>query len=171
MTQLTGLEELSLAFCKRLTNRGWFSLSSMTKLTSLDLQGCGRKERMGCWTLAALQHMPYLYKLNMASSCWCPQALLPLAHVSSITQLNLSGGGWWTAADLSAVLSMQRMRDLHLGRCRILDDSCLARMAVLSRLERLSVKECTGVSCRGVERLYSACTRLVTIASDVAWIP
>ena len=142
----------------------------MTKLTSLDLRGCGRKERMGCWTLAALQHMPHLFKLNMASSFWCPQALLPLAQVSSITQLNLSSGSWWTAADLSAVSSMQRMRDLHLERCHILDDAWLARMSVLSRLERLDVKGCMSVSRQGIERLYSDCTRLMKVESEIVYI-
>ena len=191
LTSMTALQDVNLDFAGGLSNDHIFSLSALVNLTSLSMQSCGTsRSPIGCFTLAALQHMPKLAALNLNQGRFTPLALLPLGY---LTRLELAECGRLCTADVLVVSSLRRLRQLNLACCSVLTDvslecrlpSTLQRLTALTlcrnkaltdavvpylcdltSLQSLDVSDCPGISEAAVDELYTALPQLQDIASN-----
>ena len=194
LTTMTALQTVNLDFALGLSNDNIFALSALINLTSLSMQSCGtHRSPIGCFTLAALQHMPNLAALNLNKGNFSPLALLPLGYLTHLTRLELAECGRLCTADVLIVSSLQRLRHLNLACCRVLTDVSLERalpstlqhltsltlsrnkaltdavvphLCDLTTLQSLDVSDCTGICEAAVDELYIALPRLQFVASN-----
>ena len=194
LTTMTALQNVNLDFAWGLSNDNIFALSALVNLNSLSMQSCGtRRTPIGCFTLAALQHMPNLAALNLNKGHFTPLALLPLGYLTHLTRLELAECGRLCTADVLVVSSLQRLRHLNLACCRVLTDVSMERalpstlqhltaltlcsnpaltdavvphLCHLTSLRSLDVSDCTGISEAAVDELYIALPRLQVVASN-----
>ena len=189
---LTKLQHLDLDVCKPFTDDGIFCLSALVELTSLSLQGCvcGRS-CIGCWTLAALQHMTNLAELNLAERQFQALALLPMGQLTSVTMLNLRSCKVRSESDIQAISCLQRLRHLDLQACMGVSDAsmqyichlqqltflnlakngCLSNAAIdqlssMTNLQHLEIGDCPNITEPAVDELYVALPRLRTLRSN-----
>lgn len=189
---MTKLQHLNLDFCTPLTNDGIFCLSALVELTSLSLQGHVRdRSSIGCWTLAALQHMTNLAELNLADRQFLPLALLPMGQMTSVTMLNLRSCKVRSESDIQAISCLQRLRHLDLQACKGVTDAsiqsichlqqltflnlaknrCLSNEAVdqlssMTNLQHVEIEDCPNISEPALDELYVALPRLRTLRSN-----
>ena len=192
LTTMTVLQNVNLDFASGLCNDHIFALSALVNLTNLSMQSCGtRRSPIGCFTLAALQHMPKLAALNLNKGHFTPLALLPLGYLTHLTRLELAECGTLCTADVLVVSSLQRLRHLNLACCRVLTDVSMERASTLQHLtaltlcrnkaltdavvphlcdltslQLLDVSDCTGISEAAVDELYTALPQLQDVASN-----
>ena len=191
---MTALQDVNLDFALGLSNDHIFSLSALVNLTSLSMQSCGtRRSPIGCFTLAALQHMPKLAALELNKGHFTPLALLPLGYLTHLTRLELAECGRLCTADVLVVSSLRRLRQLNLACCsawtdvtlevalpsnlqrltaltlcrnKALTDAVVPHLCDLTSLQSLDVSDCTGITEAAVDELYTALPRLQDIASN-----
>ena len=198
LTVMTALQSLNLDKCYMLCNDDIFALSALVNLTKLSLENCGAsRDSIGCWTLAALQHMPQLADLNLSMAHLKPLALLPLGQLTNLTQLNLAHCSNWCSADLQVISSLQRLRQLNLAssltgdstltdaimqlvlplpQLMVLDlshsaaltEAVVPQLCAMTNLQDLNVTNCPGISEVALDKLYATVTRLVRLVSNGA---
>ena len=142
LATMTALQNLNLDFAVMLSNDHIFALSALVELTSLSMQSCGSDiSPIGCWTLAALQHMPKLADLNLSSGHLTPLALLPLGYLTHLTRLELADCKTLCTEDMLIVSSLHRLRQLNLSSCHTLKDASLQRVlpSTLQHLTALTI--------------------------------
>ena len=194
LATMTALQNLNLDFASGLSNDNIFALSALMDLTSLSMQSCGTsRSPIGCWTLAAMQHMPKLADLNLSKGHFTPLALLPLGYLTHLTRLELAECRKLCSADVLIVSSLQRLRQLNLASCHALTDASMQHalpstlqqltalimgrnnaltdaivphLCSLTCLQSLDVSGCTGMSEAAVDELYAALPRLQEVASN-----
>ncbi len=192
LASMTKLQHLNLDFCKKVTDDGIFTLSQLTGLTSLSMQGCGSWcKQVGCFKMAALQHMPNLAELNLAEGHFQPLALLPLGRLTSLTQLNVRSCKRLSESDLQAIGSLQRLQHLNLEACQVvtsanmkhvqplqqltfltmarnhsLSDAAIAQLMSMTRLQHLELTDCPGITEPALDKLYVALPKLRTLQSN-----
>ncbi|KAL3153348.1 hypothetical protein ABBQ38_011688 [Trebouxia sp. C0009 RCD-2024] len=194
LATMTALQNLNLDFACLLTDDHIFALSALVELTSLSMQSCGSDTSpIGCWTLAALQHMPKLADLNLSSGHLTPLALLPLGYLTYLTRLELAECKTLCTADMLIVSSLHRLRQLNLASCHALRDASMQRvlpstlqhltaltvsrndaltdaivptLCSLTCLRFLDISDCAEVSEAAVDELYTALPRLQKVVSN-----
>ncbi|KAL3153350.1 hypothetical protein ABBQ38_011690 [Trebouxia sp. C0009 RCD-2024] len=194
LATMTALQNLNLDFACMLSNDHIFAMSALVELTSLSMQSCGSDTSpIGCWTLAALQHMPKLADLNLSSGHLTPLALLPLGYLTYLTRLELAECKTLCTADMLIVSSLHRLRQLNLASCHALRDASMQRvlpstlqhltaltisrndaltdaimptLCGLTSLRFLGVSDCAQVSEAAVDQLYTALPRLQKVISN-----
>ncbi|KAL3153351.1 F-box/LRR-repeat protein 14 [Trebouxia sp. C0009 RCD-2024] len=194
LATMTALQSLNLDFACGLYDDHIFALSALVELTSLSMQLCGSDTSpIGCWTLAALQHMPKLADLNLSSGHLTPLALLPLGYLTYLTRLELAECKTLCTADMLVVSSLHRLRQLNLTSCHALRDASMQRvlpstlqqltaltisrndaltdaimptLCGLTSLRFLDVSDCALVSEAAVDELYTALPRLQKVVSN-----
>ena len=163
MSKLVGLD---LSYCKRPTDDGLLALFSLTSITSLSLRGCGRTAPVRCFRFAALQHMSQLRRLSLEDGHCFPLALLPLASLTSLTELNLARGRACSTSDLDAVWRLKQLVRLNLQACSASHDVHLCQLRSLSKSEYLDVVHCPALNGSTRHQLFMQCTSLLTLRSD-----
>lgn len=193
LATMTALQNLNLDSACVLSNDHIFALSALVELTSLSMQSCGSSTSpIGCWTLAALQHM-HLADLNLSKGHLTPLALLPLGYLTHLTRLELAECETLCTADVLTVSSLRRLRQLNLASCHVLRDASMQRvlpstlqhltalnisknrpltddivstLCGLTCLRFLDVSDCEEVTEAAVDEIYTTLPRLQTVISN-----
>lgn len=170
LSQLTGLEHLSLIGCENITSYGLSKLATLSQLESLNFTGCRLLTNSKVWEQfknSPLQH------INIAHCEWLSdQSVLQISVIATLRALILTGCKLVTDASVSALANLPNLRKLSLQSCPNITDASLLALKVL-RFKVLDVRWCikitdvgiTSICLERLERLYFSGCGLITDAS------
>ncbi|KAM4573861.1 F-box and leucine-rich repeat protein 13 [Odontesthes bonariensis] len=176
------LQYLSLAYCSRLTDKGFLYLTTgkgCRSLIHLNLSGCTqmtvngfRYISVGCPSLkeVVINDMPTLSDscvLALLAKCRCLSsvslldaphlsdiALTAIAEAAKLKTFSIAGNNQLTDVSWKALCSSsQGLRRLHAAECPRITDDSLRSVATLKNLQYLDISLCNRVSDVGIQYL------------------
>lgn len=172
------LRTIRLMRCPHLTDRGLWSLTTLTQLSHLDLSYCHQITDLraletlvnvqalylnGCRNLsrASLRSIPCLTSLRHLELIDVPEVsdecLLSMSTMSALRHLDLSGCTKITDSGIQSISSLVRLRHVVLYGCMALTDTSLLTLSRLTQLSHLDVSDCHRMSDRGLGQLVALC--------------
>jgi len=155
------LQELNLARCSSVTDKGLGYISGMTELTTLDLSYCKHISDAGIAKLKSLKKLKSL-NLNYCRSL-TDKSLEHLAALKNLEVLHLRYCRNITEKGWAQLKSLPKLRELNLGYTSI-DDAGLKAIAGIPTLKSLSLRSCKNVTAAGVKHLADGKAKLETLS-------
>ena len=141
LTKMTKLKTLEMEGCVEVTDEGWKNLMTLTNLRSLNISST--KVQDG--GLVILGHFPELRYLEVAN-CYVSecQAVRQMTLATKIKHLNVSRVPGVTDKFIEGIAQHLPLRHLDVSGCEHLSDNCLESINILSSLEHLNANACPG---------------------------
>ncbi|CAI5474726.1 unnamed protein product [Closterium sp. Yama58-4] len=149
--------DLSLACLRGLSDAMLINVSTMTHLTSIDLDSSSGFSAEG---IKHLYRLPHLEKLNFNYSDFLDSALEGIGSLSRLIDLSLHQTNV-TDAGLSHLTALTSLKDLRLGYCSGVTDAGMVHLVRLTGLEKLA-PDGTAVTDDGLQQL-TALTKLTDL--------
>jgi hypothetical protein len=160
----SGLMDLDLAWCQRLTDAGLAALDGLTQLERLDVGGC---TRLTDAALARIGTYKNLLSLSLESAARITDnGLAHLDGLSRLTHLDLDLCEGVSDDGMAHVARLLNLTNLGLGGCNLITDAGLGHLANLQRLSNLSLNRCDRLTNAGLAHLARVKTLLDL---DLSW--
>jgi hypothetical protein len=142
VSSLTKLTSLNLRFCRELTDEGMRAVSSLPALTSLDLTSCRELTDQG---MRAVSSLPALTTSLSLSECimLTDEALRAVRSCASLTSLNFSNCYKVTNVGLRELRGLTALTELNFNNCYNVTDVGLQELTSLAALNTLHLFECS----------------------------
>lgn len=149
ISHLTGLRSLTLSHCTKIKPENFWTLSSLTRCTQLQLEGFGQIEG---WHLQAFANL----RLNFLSLYQTPslnnRALKALTEFKQLKWLNLGSCRGFSARGLFALNALNSLKSIDVRNTQ-LNDSDLKALAHLLELEEIQLGANTHITLNGLRHL------------------
>lgn len=159
LTRLTALQVLKLCHWWALSLEGLKAISSLPKITDLDLSSCTQVTDAG---LDALSNLVLLQSLNL-TGCYniSDAGLASLLGLRAVVHLNLSWCSQVTGEGFHALKGMAKLARFDLTGCHSVNDHGLASIPNHSSLTDLNLSGCMGITVDS----FTALSRFVNLTA------
>lgn len=182
---LKTVESLCLNGCRRLTSNNFVKIcESLTKLTSLEIVDCTTLRTLDFGDVVKHLNNLETLKINMTKQNQSLTMLPKLKHLTLLAEYNLPLGFFEALAKhqshqleslcldarsfldlekITKICELKQLKTLMLPHNQQLNDECLEKIAHLSELELLNVRNCNSFSEEGLLDLVKSCRNLRTL--------
>ncbi|MCY2930084.1 MAG: hypothetical protein NTV86_11435 [Planctomycetota bacterium] len=132
MATMSGLREIRLTWCRRLTPGGVAALGALPALSRLSVDGCAG---MSNDLAAKLRAFPALKNLTLSGEALDARCLGDLGELKALESLHLLDARWLRDEHMAKIAQMKALTELNLAGCNGLRGPGLAALAALPPLK------------------------------------
>lgn len=152
LAPLSQLKALNIGYCYNLTNASMATIGQLASLEALSVYSCPELTDSG---FARLTGLKKLRSLRIGKSGITDDTLLSIGRIESLEILDINVCKRLTDTGISRLANLTKLKMLWMRYCDKITDSSLSVIGQLTSLEDLDISDCTRITDAGVAKLVA----------------